>query len=797
MKSFPSTINESRSMYGNGKSNAYARTFDIDRLTHGALNLNKSVPVVSEQLKEVNINVSNFQAYPGMTTVTHPTEYASTSEDAMFNKGEDEWNLQMAQADGEEGKERAERYQNLINERNKTGQYNSKKQQEKIYYENPLQLPAEIIALAKDYDWAYRYMVKEFVDVGEKHGDSLKVNIANTAIAPSMFNPMYGVSVLGIIRNTPLLNDVDDPGINPKVSDCSIRTLCALSKQVNSELGMARYKYADFMFCKDLGKVSNNHLITLRRFSSAAPDHITELATPRYISGEYSFEVGGDVGRLVTWFGTEDNKLEDIIKFSYHATFKHLQADIQQENGTADDPSSGIVGMIANTFNPVYNRGVRAGTAGTHNLWGWLGSKLSAGKNFQGIGKNNELLRNYDNNKVYTPKDTIQESHIYEGKLEFTHTFTLTFSYVLRAYENINPRSAFLDLIGNILEVTYRRGKFWGGERKVIGPATNMAPFRTVESIVDGSWSKLGSLFTALDQGEFNIKNILGAIGRSAGGAVEKMFNMIQAKVNDLVKNPTGTVKEAGKSALDAAGKVAAGTAQLFSATGAADNWKGQILNVLGRPQAIAWHSLLTGEPYGFWHVTIGNPRNPIMSIGNLILENATIIQSGPLGLDDFPSELKVICEMKHCTPRDITTIGRMYTKGSAAIYHKMAAHKLEDFWGSDALEIKNDQDNKDVNVKDMQVQANSKGEADAKGSSNNDAPKYRNPNAEGMAATSIEQSVADNRYKTGYYNSVPILGGDESGLPNPFIETAEHEHIYRTNNYAPKMLRMALDEMA
>lgn len=742
-------------MYGAGKTNAYSRTFDIDRLISGALNLNKSVPVINEQLKEVNINASNFQAYPDMTKVTHPAEYATTTNDYdadTLSEASDIRNsyLNNDNKDDDEYADVAESNWLNANSNKRTTQ------QEKIYYENPLQLPAEIIALAKDYDWAYRYMAKEFVDVGEKHGDSLKVNIANTSIAPSMFNPMYGVSVLGIIRNTPLLNDVDDPGINPKVSDCSIRTLCALSKQVNSELGMARYKYADFMFCKDLGKVSNNHLITLRRFSTAVPDHISEMATPRHINGEYSFEIGGDVGRLVTWFGTDDNKLEDIIKFNYRATFKHLTSDIQQENGTADNPNSGIVGMLGNAFNPVYNRGVKAGTAGTHNLWGWLGSKLTS-KNFQGIGQNNELLRNFDNNKVYTPKNTIQESHIYEGKLEFTHTFTLTFSYVLRAYENINPRSAFLDLIGNILEVTYRRGKFWGGERKVIGPDANMSAFRTSEQIIDGAWGKLGSLFSALEQGEYNIRNILGSIGKSVG---KNILNMLDLKQG----GPMETAKQLASSCV-----------QLFGQVGVGDNFKGQARNILGRPQAIAWHSLLTGEPYGFWHVMIGNPRNPIMSIGNLILENATIVQSGPLGLDDFPSELKVICEMKHCTPRDATGIGRMYTKGAAGIYHKMAAHKLEDFWGSKPLEMNTNQDNKDGAVKVQEIK----------------------PQEDTLASQSLDQAANENRNKTGYFNSMPILGGDEAGLPNPFIETPEHEQIYRTNNYSYKMLRMALDEQA
>ena len=90
----------------------------------------------------------------------------------------------------------------------------------------------------------------------------MKAKIAETTVAPSMFNPMYGVCVKGITRNTPLLNDTNDAGLDPQITDCSIRTLCTLSKTENSSLGQARYKYADFMYCKDLGKVSNNHLIT-------------------------------------------------------------------------------------------------------------------------------------------------------------------------------------------------------------------------------------------------------------------------------------------------------------------------------------------------------------------------------------------------------------------------------------------------------------------------------------------------------------------------------------------------------
>jgi hypothetical protein len=39
-----------------------------------------------------------------------------------------------------------------------------------------------------------------------------------------------------------------------------------------------------------------------------------------------------------------------------------------------------------------------------------------------------------------------------------------------------------------------------------------------------------------------------------------------------------------------------------------------------------------------------------------------------PLGLDDFPTELKVSVTLKHCKPRDMVGIGHMFTKGETGL---------------------------------------------------------------------------------------------------------------------------------
>ena len=95
----------------------------------------------------------------------------------------------------------------------------------------------------------------------------------------------------------------------------------------------------------------------------------------------------------------------------------------------------------------------------------------------------------------------------------------------------------------------------------------------------------------------------------------------------------------------------------------------GSIKNTLGRPSLYAFDSLLTGAKVGLWHVTIGNPKNPIATFGNLIMTNAKITHSGPLGFDDFPTDLHVSVSLKHAMSRDATEISKMYTKGQNGIY--------------------------------------------------------------------------------------------------------------------------------
>jgi hypothetical protein len=88
-------------------------------------------------------------------------------------------------------------------------------------------------------------------------------------------------------------------------------------------------------------------------------------------------------------------------------------------------------------------------------------------------------------------------------------------------------------------------------------------------------------------------------------------------------------------------------------------------LDKMGRVGLQAINSLLTGETTGEWHITVGNPANPIISLGNMILEKTDVDIFGPLGADDFPTKLKVVCTLKPARPRDRLDIIAMFSRNN------------------------------------------------------------------------------------------------------------------------------------
>lgn len=451
---------------------------------------------------------------------------------------------------------------------------------------------------------------------------------------PNREQLITNASEMRISNNVPL---IDTPETRAKIkrnSGCSIKELVQASSM--GVLGRAIYSYADFMYCKHLGKIPNNHLITLRRFPVPVGDFISTVG-----EGQTRLNAGGNngpqqIGCMVTWMGTPGNEMANLLKYEYSMPYTEKEAGFESiTGGGADSGGNSLLDGMAAIFDDKYRQQYMSGHGGqdlsVFNKYIGKFYKTNGNVDVFATGRYGADDFNFqDDNKVYGPVDRVKSTYMRSDKgLSFNQNITIVFEYELRSYNGINGRQAMLDLISNILNVTYSTGDFWGGGYRGAGMHQN-------------------SIYS-------NMK-----IFKAKGG----VSDFIDAFAQDL-----STIGDATKSALNGKSIWELSKSILNQLGGMI---LGGMLNKLGRPAKLYANSLLSEQPVGFWHVMIGNPHHPIMSMGNMILTNTTVEHYGPLGLDDFPTNLKVTCTLTRGKPRDIREIEKLYMHGNDRIYHGM-----------------------------------------------------------------------------------------------------------------------------
>jgi hypothetical protein len=428
-----------------------------------------------------------------------------------------------------------------------------------------------------------------------------------------------------IANNVPLMDSPETRRRIRQASGCSIKELVEASSA--GLLGQETYAYSDFMYCKYLGKMPNNYMITLRRFPLPVDDYIGSNAEDDDTRIQRAANHASCIGCMITWMGVSGNDLSGILKYSYKMPFKFENSEDQSTSVNADSNNTPL-NNIASVFDSTYQKQYMAGYAGNaaNAAFGYVGIKGLGDPPYAGLAGQRD-----EKTKVWGPVDSIRGTYVRSANgLEFEQKMTLTFEYELRSYNGINGRQAMLDLISNILNVTYTTGTFYGGGFKGFG-AHQSNVFANLKIFkVNGGFTDYVDAFA----------DDMTTVG-----------NKIKTHIDEK-----GGIKETLKSlANNLGGMLVAG-----------------VLNKLGRPQKGFANALLSPAPIGFWHVTIGNPKHPIMSIGNMIITDCSIEHNGPLGLDDFPTGLKVTVSLDRGKPRDLADIEKLYMQGNDRIYSSM-----------------------------------------------------------------------------------------------------------------------------
>jgi hypothetical protein len=382
------------------------------------------------------------------------------------------------------------------------------------------------------------------------------------------------------------------------------------------------YSWSDFLYAKYHRKIPNNYMVTVRRFAFPQMDNLFDPAMYDHKTEDVVEVTQPELARAVTWMGeTTGNSLEEFFTFSFGFNWQDLESEVQVLNSN----SQGIQGS---SILGVGTTGFGLGAAVSSVATTGSGTTTAQGRQTAANAGFDATKETYPNH-TEGPINVIKKMIIQDPGLEFNHEFELKFHYNLASHGKINPKMAFLDILSNLLVLTYNNAPFWGGAARWTGNGKFGSPLGDHSKLASGDLSGFlqsvigdaGSLLSNVfgnGSGGFSVESVLGGLGDVAG-------DMLGGWLSENLNSPQG--------------------AQVAAA-------------------------FLSGDPTGKWHVTIGNPMNPIAMIGNLVLDDTSMKLSGPLGRDDFPTNLEVTMKFKHGRPRDKSEIEQMFNAGRGRMYY-------------------------------------------------------------------------------------------------------------------------------
>jgi len=461
-------------------------------------------------------------------------------------------------------------------------------------------------------------------------------------IAPfSMFSRWQMVDYTGIMgmfkRNDPELmqryfdNDLARANRMWTSGGVTYQKIIEAYKNIDS----ARYRIEDFIYNKYYGFIPPNYLITLRRYGMPCGDVAFNLAYSEEIHAKLNTRDALLPIATATTYMSEmaGNKMDDLLKFTWGTNWAEQTSEIQSlTSGTPGASSFGVGATLINTVNDKSaNPFSRGFSMSAFNAL--AGTSLTPAQ--QQVAGQYAQVDPWQKYQKYTqgPVDVIKKTKIRDTGLNFEQSFNLKFEYELKSLQYVNPKIAMLDIIGNMITMGTSTGSFWGGATRYYGNG--------------GGFGKQPGDLSAFAKGDY------ATYGKSL---VAHATNFIKSQNN-------GSWPSSLKDWVDLAKNI-------FN--GAIQNMIGSLINgnlgQLGFTQPA--NAILSSEPTGYWHVTIGNPLNPIAMMGNMICKQVEMQMGEGLGYDDFPVNVAFTCQIEHGKPRDAADIESMFNAGKGRIMH-------------------------------------------------------------------------------------------------------------------------------
>ena len=363
-----------------------------------------------------------------------------------------------------------------------------------------------------------------------------------------------------------------------------------------------KLKAADFVYLKDLGVYPINRLVILRRYREGVMVPVNLNDWPKGTPPSQRTPISTVVG----WFKDGDDKIFDLSFGETWTTEKKMLHDLLGEILTDGFGFKSAKSVPV----PGWSQGLLFGFLDAMNMTGKRsGDDIDWDSRKKGT--------NFDINE--TPignPDVLQEGATRDGQsfgLTSSLDIKLETAYEQKYINNIDPGIAMNDILDNLLRMGTSNIRYvLNGNSEVVKSLLAATNTNTMDS-----WMNfISTLVSAFVEA---IKNIIGEFKKRISGDDDD---------DNSVDEPLSVVT----SSLEGIGDLIKGVAgSILVSIMAKYKWalRGSV-------------ALMTGLPSTPWHVTVGNPYMPILSMNNIVASDIKVGYSNQLSFNDTPTNIDV-----------------------------------------------------------------------------------------------------------------------------------------------------------
>lgn len=407
---------------------------------------------------------------------------------------------------------------------------------------------------------------------------------------------------------------------NDDIYDLSINSIIEYTNKPQN-IAM-KLSYADFAYLKNVGVYPNNRMIVARRFGSGVGNDLHVIKTE-------------PMATLISWVG--DDK-ENFFNVSYSekwidadASYVKVLNDMGSDLRLSGDENNNIGSFLAGGAGLLPFPGL------TEPLQRAVFKKLGLieGDVYNLPLGNPNLIREAKQ------RSTVSKDEPGSG-LNCDIEIDMVVEYEQKFINGVDPSLVYLDIIQNALTF-----------------GTSNSDFQMSKSFQRG----VGGLLDNLISG--NYKLIFNALEK----IVKELFDSVKEiaqKIADALVDPPKTDPTKDKDAITKA------ITEAFTYAGKS------IGAVIGkyRVRLMGITNALTGNPSCPWHITIGNPKKPVFSSGDMLLSNVNLELGKVLSFNDLPSTIKLVLKFKNARPLGAQEIFNRLNTGKGRSYLRVNVQK-------------------------------------------------------------------------------------------------------------------------